>query len=208
VLWQGGITSNTIEIELQPPAGEGSVAGTVLGTEGRSLVGVLVSLADQEDHLVDQVLTDSEGRFSFASLPVASYWVTVRRPEFTEDTTVFRHLALTPAAPAGEIEFILLPREIYEPQYLLHKPVLFRVMDNTGQPLDKASLEAMWSSGTVLDKVKDETGEDGTAVLELIPGRSFVTLKRRGCPQEDHRVDVGSGAGIDGFKLTLGCTKK
>jgi hypothetical protein len=208
VLWQGEVTSNTIEIELQPPAGEGSVAGTVLGTVGHSLVGVLASLTDQEDHLVDQVLTDSEGRFSFTSLPLASYWVTVRRPEFDEDTTVFRHLALTPAAPAGAIEFVLLPREIYEPQYLLHKPVLLRVTDNTGQPLDKASLEVIWSTGTVLDRVKGETWEDGTVALELIPGRCFVTLKRRGCPKEDHRVDVGSGGGIDGFKLTLECTKK
>ena len=208
VLWQGEVTSNTIEIELQPPAGEGSVAGTVLGTEGRSLVGVLVSLADQEDHLVDQTLTDSEGRFSFTSLPLASYWVTVRRPEFSEDTTVFRHLALTPAAPAGAIELVLLLREIYEPQYLLHKPVLFRVTDNTGQPLDKASLEVIWSSGTVLDRVKGETWEDGTVALELLPGRNFATLKRRGCPKEDHRVDVGPGGGIDGFKLTLECAKK
>jgi len=184
------------------------VAGTVLGTEGRSLVGVLVSLADQEDHLVDQVPTDSEGRFSFTQLPLSQYWVTARRPEFDEDTTVFRHLALTPAAPACAIEFVLLLREIYEPQYLLHKPVLLRVTDNTGQPLDKASLEVIWSSGTVLDRVKGETWEDGTVALELIPGRNFATLKRRGCPKEDHRVDVGPGRGIDGFKLTLECTKK
>jgi hypothetical protein len=208
VLWQGEVTSNKIEIELQPPAGKGSLAGTVLDREGRSLAGALVSLSDQEDRLVDQVLTDSEGRFSFSSLPLASYWVTVRRPEFSEDTTVFRHLALTPAAAAGTIEFVLLLREIYEPQFLLHKPVLFRVTDDTGRPLDKVSLEVIWSSGTVMDKVKGETLEDGTVALELISGRNFATLKRRACPKEDHRVDVGPSGGIDGFKLTLECAKR
>ncbi len=208
-LWQGEATSNTIEIELQPPVGEGSVAGTVLSAEGRGVSGALVSLVDQEDRLVGQLLTDFEGRFSFAHLPLGvDYWVTVRRPEFSEDTTVFRHLSLTPAAPAGTIEFVLLPKEIYEPQYLLHKPVLFRVTDSAGRPLDKVSLQVVWSSGTVLDNVKGETLEDGIVALELIPGRNFATLKQRGCPKEDQRVDVASGGGIDAFKLTSECAKE
>jgi hypothetical protein len=208
-LWQGEVRSNTIEVDLQPPVAEGSVAGSVLGAEGRGVSGALVSLADQEDHLVDQLLTDFEGRFLFTHLPLGvDYWVTVRRPEFSEDTTVFRHLSLTPAAPAGTIEFVLLPKEIYEPQYLLHKPVLFRVTDSAGRPLDKVSLEVVWSSGTVLDNVKGETLEDGIVALELIPGRNFMTLRRRGCSKQDHRVDVASGGGIDGFKLTLECARR
>jgi hypothetical protein len=208
-LWQGEVTSNTIEIELQPPVGEGSVAGTVLAAQGRGVYGTLVSLTDPEDRLVDQLLTDSEGRFSFTHLPLGvDYWVTARRPELSEDTAVFRHLSLTPAAPAGTIEFVLLPKEIYEPQYLLHKPVLLRVMDSSGRPLSRAPLEVIWSSGTVLDNVKGETLEDGTVALELLPGRNFATLKRRGCPKEDHRVDVASGSGIDAFKLTSECAKE
>jgi hypothetical protein len=208
-LWQGEVRSNTIEVDLQPPVAEGSVTGSVLGAEGRGVSGALVSLTDQEDRLIDQLLADFEGRFSFTHLPLGvDYWVTVRRPEFSEDTTVFRHLSLTPAAPAGTIEFVLLPQEIYEPQYLLHKPVLFRVTDTAGRPLDKASLEVVWSSGTVLDNVKGETPEDGIVALELIPGRNFVTLRRRGCTKQDHRVDVASGTGIEGFKLTLECGKR
>ena len=208
VLWQGEATSNTIELELQPPAGEGSIAGTVLDVQGRALSAALATLSDQEDRLVNQVLTDFEGRFSFTHLPFGDYWVTARRPEATEDTVVFRHLRLASAEPPGTLELVMLPREIYEPQYLLHKPVLFRVTDSAGHPLDKVSLEAVWSTGTVLDNVKGQVFEDGTVALELIPGRNFVTLKRRGCPKEDHRADVALGAGIDGFKLTSECAEK
>jgi hypothetical protein len=208
-LWQGEVTSNSIELKLQPPLAEGSLAGSVRSAEGPGVSGALVSLVDQEDRLVDQLLTDFEGRFSFIHLPLGvDYWVTVRRPEFSEDTTVFRHLSLTPAVPAGTIEFVLLPKEIYQPQYLLHKPVLFRVTDPAGRPLGKVSLEVIWSSGTVLDNVKGETLEDGTVALELIPGRNFATLRRRGCPKQDQRVDVTPGGGIDGFKLILECAKK
>ena len=205
-LWQGEVTSNTIEMELQPPVGEGSVTGTAISPDGRPLDDVLVSLSDQEEHLVDQVWTDAEGRFSFTHLPLSLYWVTVRRPNLPEDTTVFRHLVLTPSEPSGAIEFALLRREPYEPQHLLHKPVLFRVMDSAGRPLNKVKMEVTWSSGTVLDNVKGEGFDDGTIALELIPGRNFVTLKRRGCRKEEQRVDVTAGGGIDGFKLTLDCS--
>ena len=208
VLWQGEVTSNTIELELQLPAGEGSIAGTVLDVQGRAFSGALATLSDQEDRLVNQVLTDFEGRFSFTHLPFGDYWVTARRPEATEDTVVFRHLRLASAEPTRTLELVMLPREIYEPQYLLHKPVLFRVTDSAGRPLDKVSLEAVWSSGTVLDNVKGQVFDDGTVALELIPGRNFVTLKRRGCPKEDHRADVALGGGIDGFKLTSECAEK
>jgi hypothetical protein len=82
------------------------------------------------------------------------------------------------------------------------------VMDSSGRPLSRVSLEVIWSSGAVLDKVRGETAEDGTVALELIPGRNFATLKRRGCPKEDQRVDVASGGGIDAFKLTSECAKE
>jgi hypothetical protein len=91
---------------------------------------------------------------------------------------------------------------------MLHKPVLFRVSDSAGQPLDRVGLEATWSNGSVVDSVKGETGSDGAVALELIPGRNFVTLKRRGCPKQDERADVAAGAGIDGFEYTLDCAKK
>jgi hypothetical protein len=60
----------------------------------------------------------------------------------------------------------------------------------------------------VFDDVKAATGEDGMAVMELIPGRNFVTLKRRGCRDQQERADVAPGKGVDGFKLEFECEKK
>jgi len=208
-LWQGEATSNTIEIELAPPAVESraSVAGTVIRPDSAPVAGAVVSLSDQEERVVDQARTDADGRFSFSHLPWGLYWVMARRENASEDTTVFRHVEVTEAAPAGALQLVLLPPEIYEPQKLLHKPVVFRITDSAGHPLDKARLEITWSNGPVVDNVKGETGEDGTVALELIPGRNFVTLRRRGCPKQEHRVDVAAGDGIDGFNLALECAK-
>lgn len=208
VLWQGEVTSNTIEIELQPPPGQGSISGTVKSNDGRLLRDVLVSLSDGQELLVGQVTTDSEGGFSFPQLPFGTWWVTVRRPDFDEDTVVFRHLDVTAAAPEATIDFVLLPPEIYEADRLLHKPVLFLVTDSTGRPLEKVSLEATWSNGTVVDNVKAETAAEGIVAVELLPGRNFVTLKRRGCPKQEERADVATGGGVDGFKFIFECTKK
>jgi hypothetical protein len=208
VLWQGEVTSNTIELDLQPPSGQGSISGTVKRNDGPLLRDVLVSLSDGEERLVGQVTTDSEGGFSFTQLPFGTWWVIVRRPDFDEDSVVFRHLDVTAAEPAATIEFILLPPEIYEPDRLLHKPVLFLVTDSAGGPLEKVSLESTWSNGTVLDNVRAETPGDGTVAVELLPGRNFVTMKRRGCPKEEHRADVAAGGGVDGFKLVFECAKK
>lgn len=208
MVWRGEVTSNTIEVELQPPDGAGSVAGRVVGSDSRPVTDALVSLSDQQERLVDQVLTESEGRFSFTHLPLGLYWVTARLVNSTEDTAVFRHLLLTAAEPAGTIELAMLPPEIYEANKLLHKPVLLRVTDNAGRPAGKVGLEVVWSNGTVVDSVKGEVAGDGTAALELIPGRNFVTLKRRGCPKEEHRVDLAAGGGIDGFSLVFECTPR
>lgn len=208
VLWQGEATSNSIEIELKQPAGEGSVSGSVLNASGQTLSDVIASLSDQDERLIDQRRTDREGRYSFTPLPLGTYWVTVRRPTFTEDTVVFRHTTLTPAAPFGTIDFVLYPPDIYEARHLLHKPVIILVIDAQGRPLGNVRYEIAWSSGRILENVKGDTGEDGTAECELIPGRSFVTLKRRGCARQESRMDVAPGPGVDAFKLGLDCGAK
>jgi hypothetical protein len=207
-LWEGEVTSNWIEVELLPAAGEGSITGKVVSKEGRPQGRVLVSLADEQERLVDQTRTDFEGRFEFSGLPLGLYWVTVRRLNFPEDTVHFRSLTLSGANPAGTIELLLLPREIHEPRLLLHKPVLFRVLDNAGRPLDRVELEVTWSNGAAIENLKGAVAEDGMTSLQLIPGPNFVTLKRRGCAREDFRVNVAEGDGIDGFPLTLSCVNK
>ncbi|MGA2629916.1 MAG: carboxypeptidase-like regulatory domain-containing protein [Terriglobia bacterium] len=208
VLWQGETTSNCIEIELKQPAGEGSVSGSVLNASGQTLSDVLASLSDQDERLIDQTRTDTGGRYSFNPLPLGTYWVTVRRPTFTEDTVVFRHTTLTPAAPSGTIDFVLHPPDIYEARHLLHKPVIILVTDEQGRPLGNVRYEIAWSSGKILENVNGVTGEDGTATCELISGRSFVTLKRRGCARQDSRMDVAPGPGVDAFKLGFDCGAK
>src|SRR6266699_1484671 len=49
------------------------------------------------------------GRFQFTQLPFGLYWVTARRVGSPVDTAVFRHVELTPSAPAGTVELPLLP---------------------------------------------------------------------------------------------------
>ena len=206
-VWQGEVASNTIEFELRPPpaSSQGSVAGMVRGSENQPAGGTLVSLSDRQERLIDQVLTDLEGRFAFDHLPLGFYWITVRRPEVSVETTTFRHVELTSAGPTGTMELLLLPPETYEPKQVLHKPVLLRVVDSAGHPAVGVALESTWSSGTVLDNVKGETSDDGTVTLNLIPGRNYLTLRQRGCPKEEQRVDVRRGSGIDDLKLVLEC---
>jgi hypothetical protein len=209
-LWQGEVSSNTIEVQLQPaaPASRGQVSGTVDTPDSAPIRDAVVSLTDQAERLVDQTTSDPEGRYSFSNLPPGFYWVTARRGLATEDTAVFRHVQLTPSEPAVTQELVIISEEIYEPRKMYHKPVLFRVLDSAGRPLDRVGLEATWANGPVVDNVKGETGSDGAAALELIPGRNFVTLKRHGCPKQDERADVAIGWGIDGFEYTFECAKK
>jgi hypothetical protein len=208
VLWQGETAGNSIEIELPPAAGEGSLSGTVANASGQALSDVIASLSDQDERLINQTRTDREGRYSFRPLPLGTYWVAVRRPNFTEDTVVFRHAALTSAAPSGTIDFVLYPPDIYEARRLLHKPVVILVTDEQGRPLANVRYEIAWSSGRILENVNGVTGEDGAVACELIPGRNFVTLKHRGCAKQESRMDVAPGLGVDAFKLSLDCGAK
>jgi len=209
-IWQGEVMSNVVELELRPAlrTAPGSVSGTVVSPNQHPLPDALVSLSDEQERVVDQRLTGGEGRFSFTGLPLGLYWATARLENSPSDTVIFRHVELTPDQPAGSAELIVAFGEIYEPKGLLHKPVLFRVTDSAGRPLDRVTLESTWSSGTVLDNVRGEAADDGAVALELIPGRNFVTLKRHGCAKQDQRVDVAGGDGIDDFALVLECGRQ
>lgn len=209
-LWQGTVESNSVELDLQPGAATpaGAITGTVSNPDNVPLDGILVSLSDREERLLNQTATDLQGKFSFSGLPPGLYWVTVRRRDANNDTAIFRHVVLTPAEPAGSIDFLLAPQEIYEARQILHKPVLIQVVDGSGAPLGNVGLDVTWSTGTVLDSIKGATATDGMVSLELIPGANYVTLKRRGCPKDDERLNVAEGPGIDGFKMVFDCSKK
>jgi hypothetical protein len=209
-VWQGEVTSNAIEVQLRAPSPDsrGQVSGTVNTPESVPIRDAIVSLTDHSEHLVDQTTSDPDGRFSFSDLPPGLYWVTARRDGATEDMVVFRHVQLTPSELSATAALVIIPSEIYEPQKLLHKPVLVHISDSAGRPLERVGIETTWSNGPVMDNVKGETGSDGAVALEVIPGRNFVTPKRRGCPKQEERMDVAAGEGIDGFEFTLECAKK
>jgi len=210
VLWQGEIESQALDIVMRPPLPDstGALSGSALGPDLQPRAGIRVSLSDDKEQLIDQQVTEADGRFSFDRLPLGLYWVTGRREVSTEDTAVFHHEELTSASPRVSTQLVLYPPEIYEAKKLLHKPVLFKVVDSAGQPLERVTLDATWSNGSIVDDVKTVTGDDGMAVMELLPGRAFVTLKRRGCSDQDERADVSPGEGADCFRLQFDCSRK
>ena len=206
-LWQGVTGSNVVDIDLEPAPAEaaGSVAGRVTQEDGRPLAEMLVSLSDHEDHLVRQATTNEEGKYLFNHLPWGLYWATARRPRSDFETATYEHVDLEAGDPAANLNLVMIQPEVYEPKQMMHKPVLLRVTRSNGQPFQGVELEALWSSGSVAETVKGETADDGTAALELIPGRNYVTLKRRGCRDEERRVDIAAGDGIDGVSLQFDC---
>jgi hypothetical protein len=209
-VWQGKTESNSIEVNLQPPASDaqGSISGSVVGSDMQPTFGAIVTLSNQQEQVVAQASPDENGKFSFVHLPFGFYWVSARRRSSTQDANVFRHVELSPGDPAGTVQLVILRPEINRAQQLLHKPVVIRVLDSNDQPVGDVSLESTWSSGTILDNVKSRTADGGIALFELLPGRNYLSLRRKGCPKQDERIDVAPGEGIDGFKLVLTFAKR
>jgi len=209
-LWQGEVTSNTITVELRPPLpdSKGVLAGSALGKDLQPRAGVRVSLSDEHGQLIDQQVTGGHGRFSFANLPLTTYWVAGRREDAKEDTLIYHHEELTSAAPSVNSQLVFFPVEIYEAKKLVHKPVLLRVFDADHKPLGGIDIDVIFSNGDILEDVKATSGDDGMAALELLPGRSSISLNRHGCAEQVERVDVDPGVGVDSSKFTFTCEKK
>src|SRR5271157_86726 len=209
-LWQGEVTSNPTRLELRPPLPDsvGVLSGSTVGPDLQPRAGIRVSLSEEQGQLIDQQITGPDGRFSFAHLPLALYWVTGRREAATGDTVTFHHEELTSAIPTANTQLEFYPPEIYDAKKLVHKPALLRVFDPGGQPAGGIDLDATFSNGDVLDDVKAVTGDDGMVAMELLPGRSSISLKRHGCVEVVERADVGPGGGVDNFKFVFDCVKK
>jgi hypothetical protein len=209
-LWQGDVTSNTINVDLRPPLPDavGVLNGTTVGQDLQPRAGIRVSLSDAQGQLIDQQVTEADGRFSFEHLPMALYWVTGRREDATQDTVTFHHQELASSLPSASVQLAFFPEETDNPKKYVHKPVLVRVFDAGREPLGGVELDAIFSNGQVIDDVKANTSDDGTAAMELIPGRNSFSLKQRGCQEQGERADVTAGVGVDGFRYILDCVKK
>ena len=204
-LWHGQAASNTVGLNLQPPAGQGSIAGTVLDSIGRTYGQALVTLEDDNENALDQQLTGDDGQFAFANLPLGRYWLAVRQPGADHDTAVFRHVEVTEAGSPATAEIMMVPLDVNKPERMLHKPVLFHIVDSKGHPLAKTEVVILYSAETIVENVKGQTGQDGFAAVNLIPGSIYVTLQTHGCKKEDRQADVARGPGVDGFKFTYDC---
>jgi Carboxypeptidase regulatory-like domain len=204
-LWRGKATSNTVALQLHLHAGQGSIAGTVSDSIGRPYSQALVTLEDENENPLDQLLTDDDGRFAFAHLLMGRYWLTVRQPGSEHDTSVFRQVDVNKEGSPATAEIMIVPVDINKPDRLLHKPVLFHIVDSKGHPLAKARIEVLYSGENVVENVKAQTGDDGFAAISLIPGTIYVTLRTAGCKKEDRRTGVAPGPGVDGFKFTYDC---
>jgi hypothetical protein len=83
-----------------------------------------------------------------------------------------------------------------------------QAVDKDGRPDEGVQARVVFSDGNVVADVKAKTGADGIAAFELIPGSNFLGLKERGCPEEDRRLDVAPGGGVDAFRFVVTCSKE
>ncbi len=209
-LWQGEVTSNAVNIDLRPPLPDsvGEIDGTAVGTDLQPRAGIRVSISDAKGQLIDQRVTESNGRFSFDHLPMALYWISGRREDATQDTDVYTHQELAASLTHATVQLTFIPPESEDPKKFIHKPVLIRVFGSTHQPVADVQIDAIFTQEALIDDLKAATDTDGTATMELIPGRHAVSLKSHGCGEQVERADVSTGTGADGFRYIYDCAKK
>ena len=132
LLWQGKVTSNALEFELQPAPADavGAISGSAVGRNTQPTSDVRVSLTDEHDHLIDQQVTGAGGSYSFEHLPLGLYWITGRREAATEDTAVFHSVQLTADGPrvADRID-LTPPGNLRAPRRCNTSPCLFKIVD-------------------------------------------------------------------------------
>ena len=210
VPWEGGVTSNALEISLAAPpdSNRGRISGSIVNQQSGFVGDAVVSLSAENGHLLNQLVTNSSGTFSFSSLPLATYWVTAREEGSTQAGGMYEHATLTSDQPEASLKLLLASEEDSDAKKLLHKPVLFRITDSANQPVDGALLDDTWSDGPVMEDLKGKTGASGVVVMDVLPGSNYVSIKKRGCRSKDERSQVSSAIGVDGFNLIFDCERK
>ncbi|MGH9353653.1 MAG: carboxypeptidase regulatory-like domain-containing protein, partial [Terriglobia bacterium] len=203
-LWSGSVASNSTQIMLAAPGAsdDGMISGKTLDHDGRMAAGILVSLTDDHERLLQQIITGNDGGFWFDHLPFGRYWVTVRRLGADQDTSFFEHADLSASGPDAQLKLVMLNETAYQGKQMLHKPVLVRVSDGSGAPVADAGLAILWTDGSVTESEKIEANEGGLAATTLIPGTNYVTVSKRHCPKEDQTAEIAPGGGIDSFSIT------
>lgn len=207
-LWLDHVRSNVVTLDLQPPTVRGVITGTVLDSVGRPYNGALVTLGDYNENSLIQVYSGANGQFAFSHLPLGRYWITVRDASSSRDTSVFRLVDLKQDSSPTIVQIMMLPVEVNKSDRLLHKPVLFHIVDNRGRPLANVKLAILLTAENVIENVKAQTKEDGFAAVNLIPGLNLVTLRHHGCKKVLRQADVAHGPGVDGFKFVFDCARK
>jgi Carboxypeptidase regulatory-like domain len=208
--WQGVVSSNAIEINLAAPAASnnGTVDGTVVDTHSAFVGDALVSLSGEKGHLLSQLVTNSSGRFSFSHLPFGTYWVSVWQLGSTQAGGMYEHATLSAARPEASLKLLYESDDTDDAKKMLHKPVIFRVTDSSGQPVDDVLLDDTWSNGPVMQDLKARTNANGMAVMDVIPGSNYLSIKAKGCKEQDVRSEVSDDVGVGGFNLTYDCGRK
>ncbi len=207
-LWEGEIHSNTVTVGLAPSQGKGTIEGSVLSSVVQPLPYHRVTLSTAHEEPLEEILTDAGGQFAFHHLPWGLYWTFASGQDGRTENRVYRHAVLKPSTPRARLHLMLIPKHAYNTKRLLHKPVLLRVVNASGQPLDGIHIEDLFANGRVVEKLQSQTASDGTAVLSLIPGRNFITLRRRGCHSEERLADVAYHGRVSGYQYKFRCRKK
>jgi hypothetical protein len=205
--WEGAVPSNALVITLapSPPSFIGKISGSVVNEQSGFVGGALVSLSADNGHLLNQMVTNNSGRFSFTSLPLGTYWVTVREVGSTQAVGMFEHATLTARKPEAVLKLLFAREEVSDAKNLMHKPVFFRVTDSADDPVEDAILDDTWSNGPVMEDLKGRTNSNGVVVMEVLPGGNYISIKKKGCQSQDQRADVSDDIGVDGFKFIFDC---
>ncbi len=166
---------------------DGSISGTVTDQDGDPLDDATVELYDDNDNLLDDTTTDSNGDYSFSGVGAGDYTVRAIKDGYYEDTVDVTVSAADPDQDNKDLELELITYEIEG-----------TVIDkDTGDPIAGATVEVYDENGDLVDS--DTTPQSGHfSIDDLLPGTYTVVIKADGYKTfeqdviiTDENVDLG-----------------